>query len=176
MYAPKMTSFERLTLIGTFLGTFVTFITLFFILIQVVGAIKESKIAQSEKVAETLRSKRESTLSYWANTLVERNDMSQEVSAHLSSISIQEIIAESDKNENLRLKISRLLGYYEMLSTGVNLDIYDLLTVKHLAGGKLVSTWHDYEPFINRRRDAMRNLKLYREFEILAKKLENFET
>ena len=170
-----MTSYERWTLFLSVASTFILFGTLAFIAAQVFFAARAAREAQSERATESLRRKREATLDYWSNTLFERHRLLNEVYAQTPSYKIAEVIKKSENDKDLRVRISRLLGYYEMLATGVNLEIYDLLTIKRLSGAMLVATFDNYKPFIDSRRIIKKRPNLYSEFETLIHSLKDLE-
>ena len=68
-------------------------------------------------------------------------------------------------------ELSKLLARCEHFAVGVNQEIYDLETVRRLAGEYLIVIYGNLEPLIQKKREILKNEARYKEFEQLVNSL-----
>ena len=79
-------------------------------------------------------------------------------------------ISESSRSEEYK-SLSSLLARCEHFSVGVNTGIYDLKTLKQLAGGYFDSLYDKLSPLVDRKRIIGGANDYYKNFELLAQKI-----
>lgn len=121
----------------------------------------EVRRVRQETSRESIRRAREATLSYYASTLENRNDLR----AKLPNVGI--VLDSAEK----RRPVARYLAYWELLAAGVNVGIYDFDTVKLIAGSRIQQVWNNWNTYIQERRAATENTNLYCELETLVRRL-----
>ncbi len=82
------------------------------------------------------------------------------------------LIATSDieKYKELQDKIDPILNYFESLSIGVRMGIYDRLTVRLSRKQQIINVFAYSKPYIENIRDKLKNKRLFENLEWLADK------
>lgn len=88
---------------------------------------------------------------------------------HLNPKISVELIATSQK-EDQRMRLNTLLNYFETLSIGVRIGIYDKKTVRLSRRQQIVHTFEQAEVYIKKIRDNLKNDKIFENLEWLSKK------
>lgn len=167
-----MTEYEKWSLVVAIVALLANFGALLFIAVQLVEARRSARSAAVAELAENERRSREATLNYYYRSFGERTTLSATLPTSHEPDRVAEVIkAAVDGDVAQRTSIRSLLSYYETLSTGVNLGIYDLATIDRLAGGKVVALHRAWAPYVEWARTSGGNASLYTELDELARRL-----
>lgn len=151
-----MSDYEVRDLLIAALALIANFGALFFLGLEV------RRVRQATK-EESVRRSREATLNHYAATLADRNSLRTDLPNVNAS--------DTFDSEEQRSRVTRYLAYWELLAAGVNLGIYDFDTVRLIAGSRILKVWSNWEAFVQGRRIATENPKLYCELESLVCRL-----
>ena len=170
-----MQAYERYDLLISGFGLLANFSALVFIAVQLTESRRTARSAAEESARENVRRSRQATLDYYYETFVIREELLRKLPTHDDPESVTRAISKalSGHHDELRADIKSYLNYFETLSGGVNLGIYDIETIDRLTGTRIISTFRRWTPYIDRVREKSGRPSLYAEFEILATKLEH---
>lgn len=168
-----MTGYERSDLLINGLGLLANFCALLFIAVQLAEGRRASRKANAEAASENERRARQATLDYYYNTFVVRQELVRKLPSHTEPDEVNAAIAKALSGDypDLRADIKAYLGYFETLSGGVNLGIYDIATIDRLTGSRIINTFNRWRPYVDAVRDQTGSASLYAEFEALADEL-----
>lgn len=129
------------------------------------------QVRQGAKVqrGDHARLRQQATLEFYADTMHGRVSWRQNLPDDRDPVALAAFLPDpADLSDETNKLVSEYLNYFESLATGVNLGIYDLNTIDHLAGPRLIETYRNYLPWIEGRRTAFDQRVLYAEWEVLV--------
>lgn len=81
---------------------------------------------------------------------------------------------QKDENAEMSKIIFKYLSLMERLSVGLNTDVYDLDVYARICRSKTVNAWKQLENIVERRRKDAGNELIYKEFETMVGRLNNW--
>lgn len=133
------------------------------------GVIYQVRLAAKAQRLDNIRRCEQATLEFYAGTMQGRVNWRQCLPDDRDGDAIAAFVQDpADLTHPTNKLVSEYLNYFESLATGVNLRIYDLDTIDHIAGPRLIATYRNYLPWIEGRRAVYNQRVLYSEWELLV--------
>ena len=129
------------------------------------------QIRQQAKIANADhdRQRKQATIDYYNSLLSSSYQFLDDIGGRKLDLSS----VNSDKK--LRKSVIRYLSRLERLSVGIATDVYDFEILYLMSGRLLIKKYRQFEDYINEVRIDKDAPMLYKEFELLAEKLEKYK-
>lgn len=160
-----MSRYETWTVTVAVFGAVVN--TIVFLLLAFQLRLLRTQIDDARMVAQDdhERRKQQATIEFYAMTLQE----SARAEQHLPNDYDTAAVAQLDyADPPTRRAVISYLRLFESLSAGVNTGVFDLRTIDHIAGGRIIAIHHAYSPYIEGQRSVTNQRRMYEELERLA--------
>lgn len=122
------------------------------------------------------REKRKLTLEFWEEINQEIKNEKREIRKEFGEKVTRDQAEAILVDENMRVKVHKVLNQYERLATGANLGIYDITTLDRLTGTNLLGNYARFQEYIQLRRTQMNRPRAWNEFERLCRRLTRHRT
>jgi hypothetical protein len=144
-------------------------------IIGVVLVTPQIGIALWSIVVTNRRDRIKSTLDYYEEFNAKIKIPKKELKEKYGEIITREVAEKIDNDKKDAEKLRNILNQYERLSLGVNLNIYDLKTIKRICGRRLIENYNRYKEYMYYRRDVKKIQIMYEEFETLVIQLQQIK-
>lgn len=167
-----MTQFETWSVVlGS--ATVISNLTLFLVFYLQLKELRQ-QVHDSRKSTERDHNRRraQATVEFYEATLAQRFATSSQLPRDRDKDGIAEVIRGAVSGDlNLAHGITEHLNLWELVATGVGMDIFDFETMYRIAGGRVIAMADNYQDWINLRREVLNTETLYIEIEQLASRL-----
>lgn len=172
---------EDWTAIGTMLLFFATVVGALFLLLELNRGRIENKQASRQSEEANLRTKKQATVSFYADTLERLSEWEIVLPPDRDGAGVNLFLKllNDKENNSERQKIEAVvrsyLGFWELAATAVKHGVFDVDLFKDLSEGHLIALVDNWEPFIKSTREEITaaggdGSRLYIELETLASK------
>jgi Domain of unknown function (DUF4760) len=137
---------------------------------QVEDSRKALDFSTAEAEAENERRRQRATMEFIATTMTKLEENYDLVPASGSPLVTEFVDKAMIKDSPEFRALRNYLNYFEDVSVGINLGIFDFEVVNRTAGGRIMRTWEYYKPWILVEREAI-SPALYSDIEACAAKI-----
>jgi hypothetical protein len=165
-----MTLYEWLSTAIACVAAAISLVAVIFVGYQVRSAVIQAKQAGRAQQEEWVRQRKRATIEFLTSTMALNRSLKAEL-PYLDRTAAKAMVLIERANDDLQVEqaIRAYLDYLENVATGVNEGVLDIAVVDRANGGRIVDMAQNYRSYIDRRRIALDDEKLYIELEELAK-------
>jgi hypothetical protein len=168
-------SADRLATLISGAGLIINTIAIVFVIYQVKLLRQQVEHAKDVFEREQRRVQRQSTLEFVGTTMQRLAELADRMPSPFDVAGTAAFIEDTRSNAEARKLFISYFNYYEGLAAGANCGIYDIEVIYRVRGTTIIRLEELYRDFVKQLRDETRHPEKYREVEILAVSLRQWE-
>lgn len=144
-----------------------------FTCIGVIIAVLEFKHTYKATLSENERKQKQDTFDFYLSIKDELYRLNHVIYERFKREKI--VYADIENDDELIQNIKEYLNLMEIVATGINVGIYNIYVFDRLYGDVCVRVASQLEEYISDRRNLINEQEIYRDYDLLIKKLKNIQ-